>query len=127
MVDYRETIVGLVKQKGPCLPTDVYKELNTSPMFASAMLGEMVSRGILKVTHLKRGSSPYYYLEEEKSRLQEVAHFLNQKDYETYKLLKEKKVLRDTHQVPLVRVSLRTIKDYAEPVSFNFQGQPELL
>jgi hypothetical protein len=65
----RDKIIALIKQKGPCLPSDIYKELETNQLFASAMLGELVSNGALRVSNLKRSSSPYYYLEEHKDIL----------------------------------------------------------
>ena len=64
-----DKILSLIRQKGPSLPSGIYRELETNQLFASAMLGEMVSNGSLKVTYLKRGTSPYYYLEEQKERL----------------------------------------------------------
>ena len=100
MQNNKDKIIDLIKQKGPCLPVHIYKDLNTNMLFASAMLGEFVSNGTLKVTHLKRASSPYYYLEEEKEKLQNVATFLNEKDKLSYDLIKEKKILKDSEESP---------------------------
>jgi hypothetical protein len=125
-MDNKEIIISLIKQKGPCLPSDVYRELETNQLFASAMLGELVSSGHLKVTFLKRGTSPYYYLEEQKDKLQSVSHFLNDKDQLAYNLIKEKLILKDSEQSPLMRVALRTIKDYVIPIQINYQGQSTL-
>jgi hypothetical protein len=116
----------LVRQKGPCLPSDVYKELNTNQLFASAMLGELVSAGNIKVTNLKRGSSPYYYTEEQKEKLQNLVQYLNDKDRMAFHLIQEKLVLRDSEQTPLMRVALRSIKDYAVPLNINYNNQIEI-
>jgi len=124
-MDQKEQIISLIRQKGPSLPTGVYKELNTNTLFASAMLGELVSNGSLKVTHLKRGTSPYYYLEEQKDHLQQFSTYLNEKDQRAYSLLKEKKVLQDSELTPLIRVSLRVIKDYAVPLTISFNNQQQ--
>lgn len=126
MQDAKEKIIAFIKQKGPCLPSDIYKELETNTLFASAMLGELVSIGILKSTHLKRASSPYYYLEEQKEKLQNITSFLNEKDKISYNLIKEKKILKDSDQSPLTQIALRSIKDYAVPFQINHQGQPLL-
>ena len=123
MQSAKDKIIDLIKQKGPCLPFNIYKDLNTNLLFASAMLGELVSNRILKVTHLKRASSPYYYLEEQKEKLQNISNFLNEKDKLSYDLIKEKKVLKDSDQSPLTQVSLRSIKDYAIPLQINHQNQ----
>jgi hypothetical protein len=122
-MDNQEKIINFIKQKGPCLPSDIYRELGTNQLFASAMLGELVSLSHLKVTYLKRGTSPYYYLEEQKEKLQSIFHFLNEKDQLAYNLIKEKLILKDSEQSPLMRVALRTIKDYAVPIQINYKGE----
>ncbi len=119
----KDKIKELIQQKGPCLPSDIYKELETNILFASAMLGELVSAGMLKVTNLKRASSPYYYLEEHKEKLQNISHFLNEKDKITYNLIKEKGILKDSDQSPLIRVALRAIKDFAKPLQINHNDE----
>jgi len=122
----KDAIIALVQEKGPCLPSDVYRELKTNQLFASAMLGELVSKKLLKVTNLKRGTSPYYYLDDQKIKLQDLVQFLNEKDKIAYDLIKEKLILKDSEQTPLVRISLRTIKDYAVPVQVNHNGESSL-
>ena len=126
MVDNKERILNLVRQKGPCLPSGVYRELETSQLFASAMLGELVSNGLLNVTYLKRGTSPYYYLDEQKEKLQNLIEFLNDKDKLAYDLIKEKIILKDSEQTPLMRVGLRTIKDYAVPIQIKYNDESQL-
>lgn len=126
MGDYRETILAFIKEKGPSLPSDIYKIVGTSQLFASAMLGELVDNGKLLVTNLKRSTSPYYYLSDQLAQLEGLAQYLGEKDRQTFELLKQKKVLKDTDQTPLVRVSLRTIKDYALPLTITFNNEQSL-
>lgn len=127
MLADQERIIELVRQKGLCLPSDIYKQVGTNLLFTSAMLGEMVSSGQLKVTYIKRGSSPYYYLEDQKEKLQDISNYLNEKDKPAYNLLKEKKILRDSEQTPQTRASLRlNLKDYAIPLNVNIDGQVHL-
>jgi hypothetical protein len=126
MNDVRDKLIELVKRKGPCLPSDVYKEIGTNQLFASAMLGELVSAGTVKVTFLKRGSSPYYYLDDQKDRLQPLSQYLNEKDRMVYNLLREKQILKDSEQIPLTRVALRAIKDYAVPLNITYDSKTEL-
>jgi hypothetical protein len=121
-----DKILSLIRQKGPSLPSGIYRELETNQLFASAMLGEMVSNGSLQVTHLKRGTSPYYYLEEQKDRLQEFSKYLNDKDIIAYNFLKNKLILKDSEQSPLIRVALRAIKDYAVPIQIKYKEQSQL-
>jgi hypothetical protein len=86
------------------------------------MLGELVSNGALRVSNLKRSSSPYYYLEEHKDKLQELSSFLNDKDKLAYDRIKHQKILRDSEQSPLIRVALRAIRDFAIPLQINHNG-----
>lgn len=125
MADYRDKILALVKIH-PVQPTFVAKVLNTDSMLASAMLGEMASKGALKISYLKIGSSPLYYLPENAHQLQQYTHALNEKDRQAYELLKQKTILRDVELEPLTRVSMRTLKDFALPLEVNFNTNKEI-
>lgn len=125
MADYRDKILALVKIH-PVQPTFVAKVLNTDSMLASAMLGEMASKGALKISYLKIGSSPLYYLPDSGHQLQQYTHALNEKDRQAYELLKQKTVLRDVELEPLTRVSMRTLKDFALPLEVNFNNSKEI-
>ncbi len=126
MADQRDRILQLVRMKGPLLPSQINRELNTNLLFASAMLSELVDSKALRISHLKVGGSPLYYAAGQESRLQEYAKKLNEKDYRAYELLRQAKVLRDRNQEPLVRACLREIKDFAVPLEVNFDGTTEL-
>ncbi len=121
MTDYRDKILALVKIH-PVQPTFVAKVLNTDSMLASAMLGEMASKGALKISNLKIGSSPLYYLPDSAHQLQQYTHALNDKDRQAYELLKQKEVLQDTTLEPLTRVSMRALKDFAIPLEVNYNN-----
>jgi Mn-dependent DtxR family transcriptional regulator len=124
-LDYRDRIRALIEQK-PVQPTFVAKELMTNSMLASAMLSEMSEKGLLKVSHLKVGSSPLYYHPDHPEHLLDFVQHLNEKDRKTVNLLKEKKVLNDKELDPLTRVSLRNIKDFAKPLDVAIDGVKEL-
>ncbi len=124
-MEYRDRILGMAKVS-PLLPVQVAKALNTNSLFASAMLSELTSKGLLKVSNLKLGSSPLYYLPEFSGQLQAYADKLNVKDKATYDLLKEKKVLREKELDPLTRVSVKSIKDFSRPLEVTFNEQREI-
>jgi hypothetical protein len=126
MINNNEKIISLVRQKGPCLPSDIYKELETNQLFASAMLGELVSSGLIKITNLKRSSSPYYYLEEQKEKLQDLSIFLNDKDKIAYELIKKEGVLQDLKQSALIRVALSKLQDFAFPLNITYNNKKEI-
>ena len=124
-VDNRERILGLAKV-GPVLPMQVAKALNTDSLMASAMLSELVTNNKLKVSKLKVGSSPLYYIPEEKAKLADYIHQLNDKEQKAVKFLQEKLVLREKDLDPLTRVCLKNAKDFAYPLEVVFESHTEL-
>lgn len=122
----QDRVLQLVRMKGPLLPSSINKELNTNVLFASAMLSELVDRKQLRLTALKIGGSPLYYVPGQESRLQQYAKHLPEKEYRTYELLRDKRILLDRDQTPLVRATLREIKDYAVPLDVNTPYSTEL-
>lgn len=118
MVDYREQILAMAQDK-PLLPGDVAKVLNTDLIMASAMLSELSASKKLRVSRLKVGSSPLYFVPEKEAQLENYVGSLNEKDRKTVELLKLSKVLRDKVQEPLTRVSLRQISDFSRPVEIK--------
>jgi len=124
-LDYRDKIRAMIEQQ-PVQPTAVAKDLSTNSMLASAMLSEMSEKGLLKVSHLKVGSSPLYYHPEHPEHLLNYVQHLNDKDRKTVALLKDKGVLRDQGLDPLTRVSLRNVKDFSKPLDVSIDGVKEL-
>ena len=122
----RDQIVSIVKEEGPLLPIIISKKLEVDTTYSGAMLSEMVASKLLKLTSVKSGGSPFYYLDGQEEKLQELIQHLNSKDQDTANLLKEKKILKDRDLSPLQRVSLREIKDYAKQVNVKIDGQNNL-
>ncbi|MFH1399701.1 MAG: hypothetical protein ABIG95_06355 [Candidatus Woesearchaeota archaeon] len=115
-MEIQQKVLSFIRMRGPSLPVAVSKELNTNILMASAIMAEMVSRNELRLSSLKVGGSPLYYIKGQEFKLQNFAEKLNSKDRETYTLLKEKQVLRDVSLSPLERVSIRKLKDFAIPL-----------
>ncbi len=124
-MDYRDRILSMAKI-APVLPVQVAKALNTNSLFASAMLSELASKDLLKVSNLKMGSSPLYYIPELGAQLQNYTDRLNEKDKKAYDLLKEKKVLREDTLDPLTRVSIKSIKDFSRPLEVTLNDKKEI-
>ena len=125
-LDKRERLLSLVKIKGPLLPADVYKQMGTDIMFAAAMLAELVSNKNVRITNVKMGGSPLYYVDGQEFKLQELMKYLNGKDREVAERLKKEKIIRDNDCSSLERFSLRQIKDYAYPIKVNNNNQVEI-
>lgn len=114
--EIKERIITMVRIKGPSLPVHIARAINTSPMFTSAFLSELYSEGKIKMSNMKVGSSPIYYLTGQEAQLENFIEFLNHKEKEAFHLLRNQKVLDDDLQEPAIRVALRAIKDFAIPV-----------
>lgn len=125
VLDYTSKILQIARIK-PLLPSDVSQALSTNSLLASSMLSEMVSSGKLKVSFLKIGSSPLYYIHENVGMLESFTSHLNEKDQNTCQLLKNSGVLQDSDLDPLTRVSLRQIKDFAKPLEVTVNGESQI-
>jgi len=111
----KEEIVEFLNSKGPSLPVHIAQGVGLSPLFASAFLSELFSEKRLKMSNLRIGSSPVYFLSNQEPGLEKFSNHLKSKEKEAFLLIKEKQILKDSEQEPAIRVALRTIKDFAIP------------
>lgn len=121
----KEKILEIVKQ-GPTIPQKIVKIVGGDTMLIGAILSTMISIGEVKYSILKIGGSPLYYIPEHEEKLEEYIQYLNEKDQKTARMLKEQKVMQDSLQDPLTRVSLKTIRDFAKPFEINDARKKEL-
>ncbi|MBI2451963.1 hypothetical protein HYV50_02685 [Candidatus Pacearchaeota archaeon] len=122
----KERILSIMKYRGPVLPVQVSKEISMQPLFASAFLSELVAEGQVKISNMRVGGSPLYYLPGQESMLENFIEYLNQREKEAFLLLKNSKFLEDEAQTPVIRVALRAIKDFAFPVRARVNGDTKL-
>lgn len=119
----KEHILRTFRIKGPCLPTHIASEINMSILFTSAFLSELLGERKLKISNLRVGSSPIYFIPGTEPQLEKYTQHIKGKEKEAYMKLKEKKFLKDRQQEPAIRVALREIKDFAIP----FQKENEII
>ncbi len=112
-----EEVYNYIKEKGAVLPVNVAEYFNIETLFASAFLSELRSKGLIKVSHLKVGGSPLYYVEEKKEELENYVDNLHEKEQKTLAMLKSKKILEDIKLDLIDRVALRKLKDFAIPLN----------
>ena len=117
----KEKIISFIGMRGPSLPVHIGKEINTSILFTSAFLSELISEKRLKISSLKVGNSSLYFIPGQEPLLEGFAQYLKSKEKDAFELLKQKKILRDSEQHPAIRVALQGIKDFAIP--FKKDGQ----
>jgi hypothetical protein len=112
-------ITKLLEEKGPCLPIQIARELNMNSLFISAFLSELVDSKTIKVSSLKVGGSPLYFLRGQEEMLENFYKYLHPREAEAFLLLKKNKTLKDSEAEPAIRVALRQIKDFAVPFNKN--------
>jgi hypothetical protein len=112
-------IISILRRNGPGLPVHIAKEIESSILFTSAFLSELASEKKIKISYMKVGNSPLYYLSGQESLLEKFSHYLKSKEKDAFVLLKEKKIIKDSEQDPAIRVALREIKDFAVPFKKN--------
>ena len=113
--EIKEKIIFILRKNGPGLPVHIAKEIESSILFTSAFLSELASEKRIKISHMKVGNSPLYYLSGQEQLLEKFSHYLKSKEKDALTLLKEKKFIKDSEQDPAIRVALREIKDFAVP------------
>lgn len=121
-----DRVKQLVRMRGPLIPSQISKEIGTNILMASAILSELSSKGDVKISSVKVGGTPLYYVPGQEQKLQNYTSNMHQKEKEAYEQLKERGVLKDTVLEPVIRVALRQIKDFAKPIEANADGNIEL-
>ncbi|MFH1801681.1 MAG: hypothetical protein ABH804_02500 [archaeon] len=117
----KEKIIQTINIKGPSLPVHLASACGQSILFTSAFLSELFSEKKIKISNLRVGSSPIYFLPGQEPMLENFSQYLKSREKEAYLLLKGKKSLKDEEQEPAIRVALRAIRDFAIP--FDRSGE----
>ncbi len=125
MID-KDKILEIIKIKGPFIPRDLVKEIGGDTFLTGAILSQLVDTKQLKLTSAKIGGSPLYYVLGQEEKLERLYKYLNEKDKRAYDLLKEKKIVRDNECEPLLRVALRSIKDFSKPLEVTINQNKEI-
>jgi hypothetical protein len=115
----KEKILSILKFKGPLLPVNIANEMDMTMLFASAFLSELFSDKKIKMSYMKVGSSPLYFLSGQEPQLERYSNYLKSKEKDAFMLIKEKRILKDSEQEPAIRVALRSIRDFAIPLRKN--------
>ncbi|MBS3090948.1 hypothetical protein J4217_00690 [Candidatus Pacearchaeota archaeon] len=122
----KEKILSMISTRGPSLPVHLAQTIQLSPLFASAFLSELYAEGKIKISNMKVGSSPLYYMLGQEALLENFVDYLNAREKEAFNLLKIFKILEDDAQNPATRVALRAIKDFAIPLKVQLDGKEKL-
>lgn len=126
-METNEKILELIKAKGPVIPAQIFKDINSNLLFTSAHLSDLYSQKKIRITKLKVGGSPLYYLQGQEHLLQNFSNYLHEKEKKAFQLLMEKKILRDKELDPVTRVAMREISDFAIPLEVTYENNSEIL
>jgi len=119
MIEKKEDIVKIINEKGPCLPSQISGQIHLSLLFTSALLSEMVSDKTLKISDLKVGGSPLYFIPGQEEKLENFTKSLPIQEREAVNFLKEKQVIESEKLTPLQRVAFKNAKDFATEVKIK--------
>ncbi|MBI2133225.1 hypothetical protein HYU11_00935 [Candidatus Woesearchaeota archaeon] len=122
----QDQVLQIIRTRGPIIPSQISKELGTNILFASAILSEFASRNLVKVSNLKIGGSPLYYMIGQEERLFEYIDRLPEREKEACLLLRNSRILRDSILDPVKKVALRQCRDFSKPLEVTINGQKEI-
>ncbi|HRZ85942.1 MAG TPA: hypothetical protein P5277_04150 [Candidatus Paceibacterota bacterium] len=111
----KERILRFIEVNGPSLPIHLSNHLKIDSMLSSAFLSDLLSDNEIKISNMRVGNSPLYFIRGQEFQLEKFSTFLSGKEKEAFYILKEHGVLRDDWLFPAIRVALRSIKDFAFP------------
>ena len=138
MLDVQEIknkIVSILELEGPSLPVKIARKIEMSPVFASAILSELINEKRIKTSHMRIGASSLYLIPGQEKELENYIGALKRVEKEALELLKKDGILEDEIQEPAIRIALRSIKDFAIPFKedekimwkYSFQSKEETL
>ncbi len=125
-MDVADQILTFLKENGPSLPTHVAKRIRSNTLLASAHLSDLASRNKLKISALKVGASPLYFLQGQEELLFNFAKDnVKAKDYIVLEKLKAEGILRENDLDLLSKVAVRNLRDFAVPLQVRSKGVVE--
>ena len=121
--EIKEKIISVLRKNGPSLPVHIAREIESNMLFTSAFLSELAAEKRIKISNMKVGNSPLYFIQGQDPMLEKFSQYLKSREKDAFASLKERKFLKDNEQEPAIRVALREIKDFAVP----FKKEEEII
>ena len=69
----KERMVSFLRMRGPTLPVHIAKDAGLTILFASAFLSELISDNRIKMSNMRIGSSPLYFLQGQENLLEKLS------------------------------------------------------
>ena len=86
----KEKILAIIRMKGPTIPVHIAKDVGLSMLFTSAFLSELLSDKKVKMSHMRVGNSPIYFIPGQESQLERFSSYLKSKEKDAFILIQEK-------------------------------------
>ncbi len=119
-------VLNFVRMNGPVLPVHVGERFGYNTIISSAVLSDLVSKGLIKFSNAKIGGSPIYFVPGQEPKLQILYKYLGEKPRKIFDMLRDSRVLRDKSLEPWQRVAVREIKDFSVMLKVNYAGNEEV-
>ncbi|MFH1332346.1 MAG: hypothetical protein ABIH63_03625 [archaeon] len=119
-------VLNFVRTKGPVLPVHVGERFGFNTIISSAVLSDLVSKGVIRFSNAKIGGSPVYFVSGQEAKLQMLYKYLGEKPRKIFDMLRDSGVLRDKVLEPWQRVAVREIKDFSVMLRVNYAGNEEI-
>lgn len=119
VAEKKEKILGFLKASGPSIPVRIARAIEMDPIFASAILSELINSRDVVLSHMRIGSSPFYLLPGDEKRLEEHVENLRPIEKDAYLALRKSVTLYDDVQPPAFRIALRSIRDFSKPFNYG--------
>jgi hypothetical protein len=109
----KEKIISFLQTNGPSLPVRIARAIEMEPVFASAILSELLQTKKVTMSHMRIGSSSLYLLPGQEEKLEKNIEHLKPIEQEALSKLQKNKTLIDEELEPAIRVALRGLRDFA--------------
>jgi len=119
MEPIKQEVLDFIKFNGPVLPAQVGKKIEKNLILTGALLSDLLSDKVIRISIAKVGGSPVYYVLGQENKLGMLYDYLPSKEKEAYNLLREKKVVKDNEVGAGIRVAFRSLRDFAVPFKNN--------
>lgn len=122
LAEKKKTALDIIQREGPSLPSAISGRIGIPLLLMSALLSEMRGDKSVKLSNLKIGGSPLYYVEGQEAMLDNFMRYLELKEQEAFELLKKSEVVDEEKTQPAFRVAFRSMKDFAIPVTVKLEN-----
>ncbi len=126
IIQNKDLIISTIQNRGPCLPVHIARAANMNLLFASAYLSELYGEKKIKMSYMRVGSSPLYYIEGQEPQLEKFSEHLNAKEQEALNILKNEKILNDEKLPPPIRVAIRELRDFANHLNVKIKKENKI-